>query len=87
MPATASVEPKIASAIPASPQLISSFTRHIKSPVGSENACAMKSKEYSPILAASSIMGHGVSSRSSHSRPAGRTVFSANSCTHFVIWI
>ena len=31
------------------------------------------------------MMGQGVSSRSSHSRPAGRTTFSANSWTHF--WI
>ena len=83
IPATASVEPKIARAIPASPQLISSLTRHIISPVGSLKAWATKSKEYSPFLAASSMMGHGVSSRSSHSRPAGRTTFSANSWTHF----
>ena len=86
MPATASVEPKMASAMPASPQLISSLTRHMSSPVGSEKAWATKSKEYSPILAASSMMGHGVSSRSSHSGPAGRTTFSANSWTHFWIW-
>ena len=31
----------------------------------------MKSKEYRPIRAASSMIGHGVSSRSSHSCPAG----------------
>ena len=31
----------------------------------------MKSKEYSPFLAASSMIGHGVSSRSSHSRAGG----------------
>ena len=86
MPATASVEPKMASAMPASPQLISSLTRHIRSPVGSEKHWAMKSKEYSPILAASSMIGQGVSSRSSHSGPAGRTTFSANSWTHFWIW-
>ena len=73
----------MASAMPASPQLISSLTRHMRSPVGSEKHWATKSKEYSPFLAASSMIGHGVSSRSSHSRPAGRTTFSANSWTHF----
>ncbi len=77
----------MASEMPASPQLISSLTRHMRRPVGSEKACAMKSKEYRPIFAASSMTGHGVSSRSSHSGPAGRTTFSANSCTHLVIWI
>src|SRR6516164_7422904 len=45
MPATASVEPKMERAIPASPQLISSLTRHISRPVGSEKHWAMKSKE------------------------------------------
>ena len=73
----------MASAMPASPQHISSLTRHISRPVGSEKHLAMKSNEYRPILAASSMIGHGVSSRSSHSGPAGRTTFSANSCTHF----
>ena len=37
------------------------------------------------MRAASSMIGHGVSSRSSHSWPAGRMTFSAKSCTHF--WI
>ena len=41
-------------------------------PVGSPNALAMKSIEYRPILAASWMIGHGVSSRSSHSGAAGR---------------
>ena len=86
IPATASVEPKMASAMPASPQLISSLTRHMRRPVGSEKHCAMKSNEYRPFLAASWMIGHGVSSRSSHSGPAGRTTFSANSCTHLTIW-
>ena len=38
------------------------------------------------MLAASSMMGQGVSSRSSHSWAAGRTTFSAKSWTHFWIW-
>ena len=76
----------MASAMPASPQLISSLTRHISRPVGSAKHWAMKSKEYRPFLAASWMMGHGVSSRSSHSAPAGRTTVSANSWTHFWIW-
>ena len=41
----------------------------------------MKSMEYRPILAASWMIGHGVSSRSSHSSPLGRSVVSANSWT------
>ena len=72
--------------MPASPQLISSLTRHMSRPVGSEKHWATKSNEYSPFLAASSMIGHGVSSRSSHSGPAGRTTFSAKSWTHFTIW-
>src|SRR5437879_6646697 len=32
------------------------------------------------------MIGHGVSSRSSHSWAAGRTTFSAKSWTHFWIW-
>ena len=85
MPATPRTDPKMASVIPASPHAISSITRGIISPTGSPKALAMKSKEYSPMRAASSMMGHGVSSRSSHSWAAGRTVFSAKSWTHF--WI
>ncbi len=39
------------------------------------------------MSAASWMIGHGVSSRSSHSWAAGRTTFSAKSWTHFWIWI
>ena len=87
MPATARVEPKIDRAMPASPQLISSLAMAIVRPVGSAKQLAMKSNEYSPMLAASLMMGHGVSSRSSHSCAAGRTTVSAKSWTHFWIWI
>ena len=45
MPATASVEPKMAREMPASPQLISSFTNAIWRPVGSAKQLAMKSNE------------------------------------------
>src|SRR5438477_222976 len=38
------------------------------------------------MLAASWMIGHGVSSRSSHTWAAGRTTVSAKSCTHFSIW-
>ena len=69
--------------MPASPQAISSMTIGTEIPVGSANIEAMKSSEYSPMWAASSMIGHGVSSRSSHSWAAGRTTFSAKSCTHF----
>src|SRR4029453_12556065 len=56
-------------------------------PVGSPiTDWAKKSNEYSPILAASSMIGQGVSSRSSHSWAAGRTTVSAKSWTHFCIW-
>src|SRR5581483_9748147 len=72
--------------IPASPQKSSSLNTGIIRPVGSEKALAMKSKEYRPILAASSMIGHGVSSRSSHSSAAGRMTSSAKSWTHFWIW-
>src|SRR4051794_41054554 len=47
----------------------------------------MKSTLYRPMLAASWMIGQGVSSRSSHSAAAGRTTFSAKSWTHFWIWI
>jgi len=50
-------------------------------PLGSNHWVAKKSSEYSPILAASSRTGHGVSSRSSHSAPAGLITSAANSCT------
>ena len=85
-PATPSVVPKIASAMPASPHAISSMTTGIRRPVGSPKALATKSSEYRPILAASSMIGHGVSSRSSHSWAAGRITSSAKSWTHFWIW-
>ena len=41
-----------------------------------------------PTLAASLMIGHGVSSRSSHSAAAGRITSAAKSCSHFcsVIW-
>ena len=53
------------------------------SPVGSPiSAWAMKSIEYRPTLAASSMIGQGVSSRSSHSSPLGRSTVAANSWTH-----
>ena len=71
--------------MPASPQNSSSSATGSVSPVGSPMALAMKSNPYSPLRAASSTMGHGNSSRSSHSCAAGRTTFSAKSCTHF--WI
>ena len=45
IPATARVDPKMANPMPASPQLISSFTRHMRSPVGSAKHWAMKSNE------------------------------------------
>src|SRR5438270_13467316 len=38
------------------------------------------------MFAASWMIGHGVSSFSSHSAAAGRMTFSAKSCTHFWIW-
>ena len=38
------------------------------------------------MLAASWMIGHGVSSRSSHSWAAGRMTFSAKSWTHFWSW-
>jgi hypothetical protein len=74
MPAAARPEPKIDRPMPASPQNSSSSAIGIVSPEGSPIiAWAMKSKEYSPIWAASSTIGHGNSSRSSHSSAAGRT--------------
>ena len=85
MPDTASVLPKIASAIPASPHVISSLTIGNVMPVGSPNALATNSQEYRPTSAAAWMIGHGVSSRSSHSAAAGRTTSSAKSWTHF--WI
>ena len=86
MPAAASPEPKIDRPMPASPQnSSSSATGSVRPVVSPSEAWAKKSKEYNPILAASSTMGHGNSSRSSHSCAAGRTTASAKSWTHF--WI
>jgi hypothetical protein len=85
MPATARVEPKMARAMPASPQLISSLTRHINSPVGSAKHWAMKSKEYRPVLGRLLDDGPRRLLPLVPLGPAGRTTFSANSWTHF--WI
>src|SRR3954451_25267705 len=82
MPATASEVPMIDMPMPASPQKSSSLTIGSVRPVGSEKNWAIASKPYRPILAASWMIGHGVSSRSSHSEAAGRTTFSANPWTH-----
>ena len=57
----------------------------MRTPDGSVKALATKSREYRPTCAASSMIGHGVSSRSSHSWAAGRITSSAKSCTH--CWI
>ena len=76
----------MASPMPASPHASSSLAIGIMSPPGSKKHWVMKSKEYRPIRAASSMIGHGVSSRSSHSWAAGRMTSSAKSWTHFWIW-
>src|SRR4051812_41971310 len=68
--------------MPASPQNSSSLTSGRVRPLSSAQNWAIASKPYRPILAASSITGHGVSSRSSHSSAAGRTTPSAKPCTH-----
>src|SRR5258705_3348586 len=78
---------RIDSAIPASPQNISSNTVSIPRPVGSAACVANNSMEYRPTLAASWMIGHGVSSRSSHSAAAGRTTVAANSWTQSLTWI
>ena len=82
MPAAARAEPKIARPMPASPQNSSSMATGSVRPVGSPIALSMKSKPYRPILAASWTIGHGNSSRSSHSSAAGRITSSAKSWTH-----
>ncbi len=79
--AAASPVPMMDSAIPASPQNISSNAVSMPSPVSSAACWAKKSGEYSPTLAASWMTGHGVSSRSSHSAAAGRMTSAANLCT------
>ena len=71
----------IAMPIPASPQNSSSLTIGRPSPVGSAKNWARPSKPYSPIFAASWMIGHGVSSRSSHSWAAGRITSAAKPCT------
>jgi hypothetical protein len=81
MAATANDVPMIAMAMPASPQKSSSLAMQPDRPVVSPYALARKSKPYSPTLAASWMMGHGVSSRSSHSAAAGRTTSRAKPCT------
>src|SRR5215472_13870422 len=70
--ATAASElPTMDRPMPASPQNSSSNATGMPSPVGPSHCSAKNSSEYRPILAASSRIGHGVSSRSSHSAAAG----------------
>ena len=57
----------IAMPMPASPQNSSSTATGSVRPVGSAIALSRKSTPYRPIWAASSTIGHGNSSRSSHS--------------------
>ena len=85
MPDTPSVVPKIASAMPAQPQVSSSLTIGKVSPVGSAKKLDIASLEYRPMLAASWMTGQGVSSFSSYSAATGRITFSAKSWTHFCI--
>src|SRR5215217_2768482 len=85
--AAANPVPRIDNAIPASPQNSSSNTVSIPRPVGSADCVANNSTEYRPTLAASWMIGHGVSSRSSHSAAAGRTTVAANSWTQSLTWI
>ena len=68
-------------AMPASPQNSSSNAIGMPRPVGPSHCSLKNSSEYSPILAASSMIGHGVSSRSSHSAAAGLITFAANPWT------
>src|SRR6476659_10684630 len=79
--AAASPVPSLDSAMPASPQNSSSKTASMPSPLGPAAWVAKSSIEYNPTLAASWMIGHGVSSRSSHSAAAGRTTCSAKPCT------
>src|SRR5271156_283328 len=79
--AAANPVPRMDNAMPASPQKSSSNTVSIPSPLGSAAWVAKSSIEYNPTFAASWMIGHGVSSRSSHSAAAGRTICSAKSCT------
>nr|AJD73978.1 cellulase/chitin deacetylase [uncultured microorganism] len=75
----------IAIPIPASPQKSSSMATGRVRPLSSPKAFIKKSTPYRPILAASSTIGQGNSSRSSHSWAAGRMTSAANSWIHF--WI
>ena len=79
--ATARAVPMIDIPIPASPQNSSSLTIGSVRPVGSAKNWARPSNPYSPILAASWMIGHGVCSFSSHSWAAGRTTSAANPWT------
>src|SRR6516165_6817460 len=72
-------------AMPASPQNSSSKAIGMPRPVGPSHCSPKNSSEYRPILAASSRIGHGVSSRSSHSAAAGLMTFAAKPCTQSCI--
>src|SRR3954454_25998 len=74
--------PMIAMPMPASPQNSSCWTMGSDRPLASPANCCIDSKPYRPIFAASWMIGHGVSSRSSHSAAAGRTTPSAKPWTH-----
>ena len=78
-------EPTSDRPIPASPQNSSSKATTVPRPLGSNHCVLKKSSEYSPILAASSMIGHGVSSRSSHSAAAGLITSLANACTQSLV--
>src|SRR5215469_12509211 len=84
--ATAASElPTIDRPMPASPQNSSSNATGMPRPVGPSHCSLKNSSEYSPILAASSRIGHGVSSRSSHSAAAGLMTLAAKPCTQLCI--
>ena len=85
--AAASPVPKMDSPMPASPQNISSNTASMPRPLGSACWVTINSIEYTPTFAASWMIGHGVSSRSSHSAAAGRMTFAAKSCTQSRTWM
>ena len=71
--------------MPASPQNSSSNAIGMPRPVGPSHCSPKNSSEYRPILAASSRIGHGVCSRSSHSAAAGLITFAAKPCTQSCI--
>src|SRR5271169_6643524 len=84
--ATAASElPTMDRPIPASPQNSSSNATGMPRPVGPSHCSPKNSSEYRPILAASSRIGQGVSSRSSHSAAAGLMTSLANSCTQSLV--